>query len=131
MVTGDESLPKRIFINLIANSIKFLDTGGYVKCVVEARRIGNIVADIKDNEIGIPNDRIDKVLNPFEQVQADSDLNEEGTGLGLSIVQKLAELHDGKFELDSEYGIGTKASLNLSSKRISYQLFIADLLLID
>lgn len=120
MVKGDENAIKRIFINLISNSVKFTGTGGDVTCIISAKRNGSIVAEIKDNGIGIPEDRINKVLNPFEQVQADSDLNEEGTGLGLSIVQKLVELHDGKFELESEYGIGTTASVTLSSKRISY-----------
>lgn len=119
-VTGDESAIKRIFINLISNSIKFTGDDGYVECNVTANRNGNIVVDIKDNGIGIPSDRIDKVLNPFEQVHADSDLNEEGTGLGLSIVQKLVELHNGKFKLESEYGLGTTASITIPSNRISY-----------
>lgn len=119
-VNGDESAIKRIFINLISNSIKFTGTDGHVKCNVSANRNGNIVVDIKDNGIGIPSDRIDKVLNPFEQVHADSDLNEEGTGLGLSIVQKIIELHNGKFKLESEYGLGTTASIIIPSNRISY-----------
>jgi len=119
-VSGDESAIKRIFINLISNSIKFTGDDGYVECNVSANRNGNIVVDIKDNGIGIPSDRIDKVLNPFEQVHADSDLNEEGTGLGLSIVQKLVELHNGKFKLESEYGLGTTASITIPSNRISY-----------
>ncbi len=91
-----------------------------MECNVSANRNGNIVVDIKDNGIGIPSDRIDKDLNPFEQVYADSDLNEEGTGLGLSIVQKLVELHNGKFKLESEYGLGTTASITIPSNRISY-----------
>lgn len=119
-VSGDESAIKRIFINLISNSIKFTGDDGYVECNVSANRNGNIVVDIKDNGIGIPSDRIDKVLNPFEQVHADSDLNEEGTGLGLSIVQKLVELHNGKFKLESEYGLGTTASITIPSNGISY-----------
>ena len=119
-VSGDESAIKRIFINLISNSIKFTGDDGYVECNVSANRNGNIVVDIKDNGIGIPSDRIDKVLNPFEQVHADSDLNEEGTGLGLSIVQKLVELHNGKFKLESEYSLGTTASITIPSNRISY-----------
>lgn len=119
-VTGDESAIKRIFINLISNSIKFTGNDGFVECNVSANRNGNIVVDIKDNGIGIPSDRIDKVLNPFEQVHADSDLNEEGTGLGLSIVQKLVELHNGKFKLESEYGLGTTATIIIPSNRISY-----------
>ena len=119
-VSGDESAIKRIFINLISNSIKFTGDDGYVECNLSANRNGNIVVDIKDNGIGIPSDRIDKVLNPFEQVHADSDLNEEGTGLGLSIVQKLVELHNGKFKLESEYGLGTTASITIPSNRISY-----------
>ena len=120
MITGDENAIKRIFINLISNSIKFTGTEGNVSCKIVANRNDNIVVEIEDNGIGIPTDRIDKVLNPFEQVHADYDLNEEGTGLGLSIVQKLVELHEGKFKLESEYGIGTKASVTIPSKRISY-----------
>ncbi|MDG1709177.1 MAG: transporter substrate-binding domain-containing protein [Emcibacteraceae bacterium] len=63
---------------------------------------------------------IEGVLNPFEQIQGESDLNEEGTGLGLSIVQKLVELHGGKFSLESQFKKGTTATITLRSKRISY-----------
>ena len=129
-VVGDKFFPETENADLIRlaarkdwpelNSIKFTGDDGYVECNVSANRNGNIVVDIKDNGIGIPSDRIDKVLNPFEQVHADSDLNEEGTGLGLSIVQKLVELHNGKFKLESEYGLGTTASITIPSNRISY-----------
>ncbi len=117
-IFGDGVAIKRIFINLFSNAIKFTPSGGRIGCRVERLRNGRVTVEISDTGIGIPKERLSHVLNPFEQSHKEYDLNEEGTGLGLSIVKNLAELHNVKFTLDSEVGVGTKATIDFPSKRI-------------
>ncbi len=115
---GDLSALKRVIINLLSNAVKFTERRGEIVCSYELTCDGGIKIVIKDTGVGIPPDRIDKVLNPFEQAKNEYDLNEEGTGLGLSIVQKLVELHEGKFKLTSELGKGTSAIIILPPENV-------------
>ncbi len=117
-ITGDMHSIKRTIINLLSNSVKFTNVGGAVICRISQNDDQSIMIEIKDNGIGIPHHRLQHVLNPFEQIQEAHDLNEEGTGLGLSIVQKLIELHDGTFTLESEEGVGTSAMITIPAYRV-------------
>lgn len=117
-IFGDPHAIKRIFINLLSNSIKFTNENGMIKCNVEKQRSGGVKIEISDNGIGIPKDRLEHVLRPFEQIHVEHDLNEEGTGLGLPIVKNLIELHGGKFTLESEVDVGTKAEISFPSRRV-------------
>lgn len=116
-LTGDVHAFKRIFINLCNNSIKFTDRGGKISCIVSKNEQGNVNILIKDNGIGIPEDRLDYVLRPFRQNHETMNTNESGTGLGLYIVKQLVELHNGEFSLKSELGIGTEAIIILPASR--------------
>ena len=115
---GDIHAITRVFINLLTNAIKYTQEGGEVSCSLNKRRSGRVAIDIVDNGIGIPNDRIEHVLNPFEQSHSEHLLDEEGTGLGLPIVNNLVELHDGKFKLVSEVDKGTTATVSFPVKRV-------------
>ena len=119
-VFGDIHAFKRVFINLISNSIKFTNENGNITCRIIRERNGTVTLEIEDNGIGIPENRLEQVLYPFEQVEADQELNEEGTGLGLSIVSNLIELHGGDFALTSKIGVGTKAIISIPSSRIVF-----------
>ncbi len=115
---ADHSALKRIIINLLSNAVKFTERCGEIICSYEVTADGGARILIADTGVGIPPDRIEKVLNPFEQAKNEYDLNEEGTGLGLSIVQKLVELHEGSFSLASEMGVGTTAIITLPAKNV-------------
>lgn len=117
-IFGDVVAIKRIFINIFSNAIKFTPPEGNITCSVSKMRNSRIEIEIADTGVGIPQDRLIHVLNPFEQGHHEHDLNEEGTGLGLPIVKNLVELHGGKFTLSSEVGIGTKALISFPSRRI-------------
>ncbi len=116
-IYGDQHALKRVVLNLLSNAIKYTNEGGKIECNVKVEENGSVTIRLTDTGIGIPEDRIENVLNPFEQIQADHDLMEEGTGLGLSIVKKLVELHEGDFTLISEVGVGTSAIVSLPSQR--------------
>ena len=117
-IFGDDHAIRRVIINLLSNAIKFTGEAGHVKCSVSQDKKGDVCLAIADDGIGIPEDRIEAVLNPFEQSNNDYQLNEEGTGLGLPIVKHLIELHGGTFKLRSTFGAGTTASIYLPSNRL-------------
>ncbi|MCP5381824.1 MAG: transporter substrate-binding domain-containing protein [Kordiimonadaceae bacterium] len=113
---GDTHALRRCIINLLSNAIKFSHQNSRIKCTIANDNKG-IDLKISDSGIGIPPDRIEEVLKPFEQSHNDHQVNEEGTGLGLPIVKHLVELHGGKFELSSQLNVGTTASIHLPSTR--------------
>ncbi|WDU57917.1 transporter substrate-binding domain-containing protein [Pseudemcibacter aquimaris] len=115
---GDEIAFRRVMINLLSNAVKFTNSGGDIFCRVINERNGSITIEIEDTGIGIPKDRLEHVLNPFEQAHGSHDLNEEGTGLGLPIVKELVELHGGSCLIESEVGKGTKVSISIPARRV-------------
>nr|WP_274757346.1 HAMP domain-containing sensor histidine kinase [Pseudemcibacter aquimaris] len=117
-VYGDLHSIKRIFINLISNAVKYTPEGGTVICTITLAPGEGVKVEITDNGIGIPEERIEEVLKPFEQTNDSHELDEEGTGLGLAIVDHLIKAHNGTFTLTSEYGIGTTATVILPEKRL-------------
>ncbi len=117
-IWGDKNCIKRILINLLSNSLKFTDRHGTVVCTIEGEQNGELKFAIEDNGIGIAADRIEHVLNPFEQANENSHVNEMGTGLGLSIVKELVDLHGGAFTLESEINVGTRAIFSIPNRRV-------------
>ncbi len=117
-IFGDTHAFRRVIINLLSNALKFTPENGSIGCSIQSSEREGICVKITDTGIGIPADRIEEVLKPFEQSHMDYELNEEGTGLGLPIVKHLVEMHDGKFELSSQVNIGTTASIHLPPKRL-------------
>nr|WP_250646686.1 ATP-binding protein [Pseudemcibacter aquimaris] len=63
-------------------------------------------------------DKLEHVLNPFEQINEAYDINEEGTGLGLSIIKNFTELHGGMFKLKSKVDEGTQALISIPTSRV-------------
>ena len=117
-IIGDMHAIKRSIINLLSNAVKFTSEKGAVLCRTTRTDDGGVTIEVVDTGIGIPSNRLEHVLNPFEQCEDTHELNEEGTGLGLPIVKKLIELHDGVFTLESEVGIGTRAIISIPAQRI-------------
>ncbi|MCC3860921.1 transporter substrate-binding domain-containing protein [Pseudemcibacter aquimaris] len=112
-IQSDIHVIKRIIINLLSNAIKFTNEGGNIECNCFVKDEEKIFIEIKDNGIGIPEERIEQVLHPFEQGHESHNLNEEGTGLGLAIVNELATLIGGEIRMESEFGIGTTVQIIL------------------
>ena len=80
---------------------------------------GDLVLSIGDSGIGIPPGLIEKVFQPFEQVEDHLTREHEGTGLGLPIARAIIELHGGELVLSSELGVGTTDRVRLPSSRVS------------
>ncbi len=106
-VFGDSSRLRQILINIIGNGIKFTDKG-HVSLRVEAVGNGRYRFDVSDTGIGIEEENLAGIFDPF--VQVDTRLNREtqGAGLGLFIARNLVGLMEGTIEVASRYGCGSR-----------------------
>lgn len=104
-ITEDADLIMEIWINLLNNAIKYSNENGNIEIKVEEQE-KFIQVDIKDDGIGIPKDKQDRIFEKF--YQAEKSHSYEGCGLGLAIVKRIIDLTNGKIEFESEKGKGTK-----------------------
>jgi signal transduction histidine kinase len=113
-INADERKLKQIIYNLLSNAIKFTPDQGRVEIKARKCRIGvhdafgaengdrGIHISVLDTGIGLNARDIERVFNPFEQVEATKSKNYQGTGLGLSLTKNLVELHGGKVWVESD-----------------------------
>jgi signal transduction histidine kinase len=111
---GDERRLRKCVVNLLANAIKFTPRGEVtVSAVTDS---AGIEIRIADTGCGIPADQLERVLEPFHQVENELSRTANGTGLPLS--RKLAERHGGTPVLGSAVGRGTTAILSLPGRAV-------------
>jgi two-component system, cell cycle sensor histidine kinase DivJ len=111
-LAADKRACKQILLNVISNAIKFTAEGGFVlvsACVKNA----NIAFVVADNGIGIAEEDLPRLGNPFVQAHVSYDRSYDGAGLGLSVVKGLVRLHGGSLKLASALGEGTTATILL------------------
>jgi cell cycle sensor histidine kinase DivJ len=111
-IVADKRAVKQILINLLSNAVKFTRRGGKISVTGE---IGGAYATftVEDTGVGIGEDDLRHVGDPFFQVRTAYDRPHDGTGLGLSIVKGLVELHGGELGIRSRVGAGTSVSVRL------------------
>ena len=109
-VSIDDSLIRHIVNNLLSNAIKYSPDGESIE-VSLSRENGEIVLDVADRGIGIPESEIDRVFDTF--FRADNSSGIGGTGLGLSVVKTAVELHGGRIRVDSIVDEGTTFSVRI------------------
>lgn len=111
-IVVDKRALKQVLLNLLSNAIKFTDRGG--KIVVSATVDEPFIAVIvEDNGVGISNQDLSRLGEPFFQSRGSYDRRHDGTGLGLSIVKGLVALHGGDLEINSRLGEGTRVKVRL------------------
>ena len=114
-ITADERKLKQIMYNLLSNAVKFTPDGGEVSvtartCGLDDVQLstadsdpnGGIKISISDTGIGLNSEHIDRIFNPFEQVESTKSRKFQGTGLGLSLTKNFVELHGGEIWAESE-----------------------------
>jgi PAS domain S-box-containing protein len=117
-IVAEERAMKQVVLNLLSNAIKFTPKGGRVNISHHMDHDGRLHLSITDTGIGLDDLQIKKALSPFGQVDNELSRGGSGTGLGLTLVNELVKLHDGEFELLSQKGIGTTATIILPAARI-------------
>jgi signal transduction histidine kinase/DNA-binding response OmpR family regulator len=124
LIYGDEDRIREIFINLVANAIKFTNQGGIT---ISARLSERGVRPgeppmfmeicVEDTGIGIREDDVGKIFDKFVQADLTTIRQYEGTGLGLSIARGLVSLHKGLIWVTSKVGEGSRFCFTLPLKK--------------
>jgi signal transduction histidine kinase len=105
-IQGDERKLKQILYNLVSNAVKFTPDGGTVRLIAtsdqgqDARQWIRI--SVADTGLGIKRGDLERIFEPFEQVESSVMRKYQGTGLGLSLARKFVELHGGKIWAESQ-----------------------------
>jgi signal transduction histidine kinase len=108
VIDGDENLLSQVWINLLANAIKFTPENGTVNISLNADAVV-----IADTGVGMSRDDLPHIFERFYKVDKARDRTLGGNGLGLSLVKKIVELHDGSVAVESEIGAGTSFEISL------------------
>lgn len=120
VIEGDQHQLCQVFTNLLANAFEALDRRGQITITAfrsaieqDPAMIGiqpptpTVVVDVADNGPGVPADAADKIFDPFFTTKP------QGSGLGLAIVRKIVDAHDGRIDLSSTTGQGTRFRVTL------------------
>jgi signal transduction histidine kinase len=114
IVRMDERRLKQMLVNLLGNAVKFTPDGGaFGLHLAGDRAAGQMRITVWDTGIGIAPEDLDRMFEPFVQLDARLARRYEGTGLGLALVRRLAELHGGTVEVASTLGYGSRFTLVL------------------
>ena len=110
----DERRLKQILVNLLSNAVKFTPAGGRLGMEVRGdRQEKRLTFTVWDHGIGISENDLTRLFQPF--VQLDSSLSREaqGTGLGLTLVAQMARLHGGSVSVESQPDVGSRFTVTL------------------
>jgi signal transduction histidine kinase len=111
-VRGDAEKMRQILLNLLSNAIKFTPTGGKISidCHTDDAKVR---IRVSDTGVGIPEDKIGAIFEPFIQLDRRLTSAQEGTGLGLAISRDLARAMGGDLSAESRLGEGSAFTLEL------------------
>lgn len=114
---GDEIRIRQILLNLLGNAVKFTESGR-IEVRVRAEQSSDqkflLTLAVVDSGKGIPPEELDKLFQPFEQLDGTTTRRFGGTGLGLAISRQLAELMGGAIEVKSTPGEGSEFIVSLA-----------------
>lgn len=110
---ADKQSVRKILLNLLTNSIKFMPDGGKVD-VTATEDDSHIILTVKDNGSGIPEDKVAGLMKPFARFENDAHKSIEGWGLGLAISKALMDMHGGTIRIESVEGQGTTVFVSFS-----------------
>ncbi|PJJ79681.1 ATP-binding protein [Mucilaginibacter auburnensis] len=113
---GDPTRITQIVFNLVNNAIKFTTQGDIlvkVKCIEDRHDRLTVNFKVKDSGIGIQQNRLDVIFEPFTQESVSTTRQYGGTGLGLAIVKRLLELQGIKINVNSTVNEGSEFSFNM------------------
>ncbi|MFC3414383.1 PAS domain-containing hybrid sensor histidine kinase/response regulator [Algoriphagus hitonicola] len=123
IVSADRVKLNQIFLNLVGNAIKFTNEGGKVGVKLTMEPISEYLLFLKcritDTGIGISQEHLEHLTDPFYQIESSSTRSYQGTGLGLAIAKKLIELMGGELEIESEVGQGSEFTFGIIVKKVS------------
>jgi PAS domain S-box-containing protein len=109
IVKADERRLKQILVNLLSNAVKFTPEGGQIGLDVVGDAAQQVIRfTVWDTGIGISEEDMKRLFQPFVQLDSSLSRKHTGTGLGLTLVYRLAEMHTGSVSVESEVGTGSR-----------------------
>ena len=121
-VIGDHGRLRQILVNLLDNAVKFTDEGDVSISIRSHHLEGNkhqIHFTVRDTGIGIPEDKINAIFEPFTQAEHVMSRKRDGVGLGLAIAKRLVELMGGEIWLESSPGQGSTFHFTIQGEATS------------
>lgn len=119
----DEDKLEKIMYNLLSNAFKFTSEKGEVAILLSFADQGEdyVIIRVRDNGIGISEDKLPKIFEGFYQVRSGQMLNAEGAGIGLAYVKRLVALHHATISVESQEGIGSTFTIKIPVKKTYYK----------
>ena len=118
---GDDTKLKQVLINILSNAIKFTNAPGSVSLNIERVNVyedqATLRFSIRDTGIGIAEDFIPKIFEPFSQEDSNRNNKYGSTGLGMAITKNIIELMNGMIQVNSKKGVGTEFIVTVTLKR--------------
>ncbi len=119
-INGDPARIEQIVINLMGNAIKFTPEGGIVSVDASVTRDGALRITVRDTGCGISAHDLQRIKQPFVQLdELEYVTGKGGLGLGLAIVSGIVSIMDGHFDITSEQGVGTAATVEIPASRVA------------
>ena len=116
-IISDEARLRQVLFNLVGNAMKFTESGHVNVQISVGPKVSTnkrkLIFSVSDTGIGIPEDQIGKLFEPFTQVDDSLSRKYQGAGLGLSIVKHLVELMGGSIGIESKLGQGTTVHFDI------------------
>ncbi len=122
IVNCDQNHMNRVVMNLLSNAVKFTPSGGSVTVTLSEKPTspeGFTAFELKiaDTGIGMSEEFLSKVFEPFEREQTSTVSGMQGTGLGLAIVKRIVETAGDRISVTSKQGVGTEFTLDMTLRR--------------
>jgi signal transduction histidine kinase len=118
---ADETKLQQVLLNLLSNAVKFTPSGGEVRIEAEVSPFEGMALKISDTGIGIASTDLERIFEPFEQVDSELNRKFDGTGLGLHLARAFMELHGGGLTVESSVGRGTTVVVRIPAERLLFQ----------
>jgi len=115
-VSGDAARLEQVVVNLLSNAIRYTEPGGNVTLSV-AQADGEATLDVADTGIGIPPEDLGHIFTRFWRGDRSRSRATGGTGIGLAIVRELVRAHEGRIDVDSTPGKGSRFHITLPANR--------------
>ena len=112
MCHGDAAKLQQILKHLVANAMKFTDSG-FVKVTLAVKDQSLIRYSVEDSGVGISKEKLQRIFKMFQQADGSFNRRHGGLGIGLTIAKKLAEHCGGTLTLTSEENVGTKVAVEI------------------
>ena len=118
IIACDPDKIERIILNLLSNAIKYTEADGKISVNIYSDK-ENVYITVSDTGIGIPEEKINKIFERYEQIDNKLTRNFNGSGIGLSLVGSLVEMHEGRVWVESKVNEGSKFIISLPKKTVA------------